>query len=81
VLLPCAAFLPAFAYDDLGYARAIHLVHPQVVTVEDELVADLGGTPELSEDETADGVEVLALETRGQRLVDLPQGGAAVYRV
>ena len=60
----------AFADDDLTHARTVYLVPPQVGAIEDDLVADFGGTTELAEDETADSVEVFALEARVQCLVD-----------
>src|SRR5215216_2914996 len=74
-------FLGQLPGEDLGDAGTLHLVHAQQVAVQAHLVSDLGGAAQVAEDETADGVEVLALELRAQGLVDDPYRDAAVYRV
>ncbi len=66
---------------DLGDAGAVHLVDAEEVAVEADLVADLGDASQVPQDETTDGVEVLALERRSQSLVDDPYRDTTVYRI
>ncbi len=65
----------------MGDAGPIYLVYAQGIAIEDDLVADLGGASEVTEDEPADGVEVLARKVGIQGLVSEMDRGAAIYRV
>src|SRR5215203_805224 len=58
-----------FLHPHQGHAGALHLV------------PDLGGTPQLAEDQAAYGVEVLALETRTNNVVDLADADTPVCYV
>ncbi len=53
---------PAFSHHETGDAEAIHLLDTQGIAVEDELVANLWGAPQLAEDEATKGVEIFTLE-------------------
>src|SRR5829696_1214995 len=67
-------------HDHPSYAGTVHLIHPQDVVAHAYLVADLGDASQLAEYEAAYGIEVLALETGAQHLVDRPDGDASVHR-